>query len=315
MACFNPLEGFRLRDGRFSRLAPSDCQTVPMVLACGGCIGCRLDKMREWQVRMVCESLSHENVLMAQLTYDDDNLPNDLSLNKVDYRLWLKRLRKFVGNKKIRFYLGAEYGDLSLRPHYHAILFGVGKDDFSDCLPYRKSGDHQLYKSEKFNELWGHGFCNFGDAKAGAFSYAAGYVVKKRTSASDARYTRVDPVSGKTWQVMPEFGAMSSGLGRAFFDEYRSDFAQSGFLVVDGKQVAIPPYFKNKLRNSFETSGAHSGDGFVIDDLEIAMAKRREFADSDDAVFNSTPERRAVREECQLIRVRAFERNRVSHDE
>lgn len=315
MACYNPLEGFRLRDGRFSRVAPADCQTVPMTLACGGCIGCRLDKVLEWKVRMHCEALLHSDVLMAQLTYDDDHLPNDLSLNKVDYRLWLKRFRKFFGNKKLRFYLGAEYGDVTFRPHYHAILFGVGLGDFPDVQHYKMSGDHKLYKSEKFNELWGHGFCNFGDAKAGAFSYAAGYVVKKRTSGDDARYKRVDPLSGKSWQVMPEFGAMSSGLGREFFDQYRCDFERSGFLVVDGVKAAIPPYFKNKLRGSVSTPGAEVGDGFVIDDLEIAMAARREAADSDEAVWNSSPERLKVREECKILRVKAFDRNRVTHDD
>lgn len=60
------------------------------------------------------------------------------SLNRVDFRLWLKRVRVYYErqfNKKLpafTYFCVGEYGEKSYRPHYHALFFGL--DD--DCLNF-----------------------------------------------------------------------------------------------------------------------------------------------------------------------------------
>ena len=71
----------------------------------------------------------HEENSFLTLTFDDQHLPVDYSVSTRDMQLFIKKLRKQVQPKQVRFYLGAEYGDLNLRPHYHIILFG---HDFQD---------------------------------------------------------------------------------------------------------------------------------------------------------------------------------------
>ena len=98
------------------------------ILPCGQCYACRLNKSRDWATRCVLEAKMHDKNCFITLTYNDDNLPQDLSLHKEDFVKFMKRLRKNTG-EKIRFYMAGEYGSLYQRPHYHACLFGYRPDD------------------------------------------------------------------------------------------------------------------------------------------------------------------------------------------
>ena len=63
------------------------------------------------------------------LTYNDNNLPHDLSLNHSHFQKFFKRLRKSLPFKTVRYYMCGEYGDEFKRPHYHACIFN---HDFPD---------------------------------------------------------------------------------------------------------------------------------------------------------------------------------------
>lgn len=65
-----------------------------MELPCGQCIGCRLDRARAWAARCLHEAESYQDNCFLTLTYDDDHLPKDNSLNKRDIILFIKKLRK-----------------------------------------------------------------------------------------------------------------------------------------------------------------------------------------------------------------------------
>lgn len=72
-----------------------------------------------------------ESAFFCTLTYNDTallGLPFHGSSNlrmplKYHYQRWLKRLRKALQPAKVRYFLCHEYGDESLRPHYHVILY------------------------------------------------------------------------------------------------------------------------------------------------------------------------------------------------
>ena len=67
--------------------------------------------------------------MFLTLTYNDDNLPSDVGLHKDDLQRFFKRLRKALDTKKIRYFACGEYGDTTSRPHYHAIVFGLGLNE------------------------------------------------------------------------------------------------------------------------------------------------------------------------------------------
>ena len=90
-------------------------------------------------MRIMSEVSVHDGVFVT-LTYNDENCPRDYQLNKVDYQLYLKRLRQNLARsrapaRKIKYYCVGEYGEIGSehdyyntgfgRPHYHLIISGL----------------------------------------------------------------------------------------------------------------------------------------------------------------------------------------------
>lgn len=250
MACFDP----RSTAGFFS-LKKEMPDPKPTTLPCGQCIGCRVDKAREWSIRLQHEAQTYEEsfdgprpTLALTLTYETP--PPGNSLNKTDIRNFFKRLRK-NSRQKIRYYQCGEYGDQNLRPHHHAIIFGLSVDD----AKLWKRGKSDQYVSPFLTETWGHGFVTFGLASPAAMGYVAGYVTKKLREDPNglSRLDRVDPTTGETWQVLPEFATMSrgrgfyAGIGSRWFHQYWRDVYPEDVVTYRSRnkmlQAKPPKYY------------------------------------------------------------------------
>lgn len=190
----------------------------------------------------------HEENSFLTLTFDDQHLPVDYSVSTRDMQLFMKKLRKQVQPKQVRFYLGAEYGDLNQRPHYHIILFG---HDFSDKKHFKKNHQGQwLYTSSSLDKLWPYGHASLGDVTFESAAYVARYCTKKiGGDQADAHYLRVHPLHGFICRVKPEFSLMSRrpGIGQSWFDKYRSDVFPSDQCIVNGRAVSMPRYYLKQL--------------------------------------------------------------------
>ena len=142
------------------------------VFGCGQCLPCRINRRRIWQARLVLESLMHEHSAFVTLTYDEENLPKDNSLNPKEFQKWIKRLRKEYSPKKLRYFGVGEYGDKSDRPHYHAILYGVepcwkGQSMFDkegQCCP----------PCDRISKTWGKGLVFIGTVTPDSAGYCSG---------------------------------------------------------------------------------------------------------------------------------------------
>ena len=90
------------------------------------------------------ERKSHEFNSFITLTFDDEHMPADRSLNyRRDFQPFIKRMRRRMG--QLRFFMCGEYGDDNFRPHYHACIFGM---DFYDKKPWKKtSSGFQIFRS------------------------------------------------------------------------------------------------------------------------------------------------------------------------
>lgn len=243
MPCYHPREAWysaeRNANGKRPLVfdATKGLSTHPVTLPCGGCLGCRLDKSREWSIRLLHERASHDLASFVTLTYSDQNLPHNGSLDLRHATLFLKRLRKLHAkhnDNKIRFYMCGEYGDLTHRPHYHAILFGV---DFADKKKH--SNNHQgdtIYRSDTLNNVWGLGHCTTGNVTKASCEYVARYTMKK--------------INGKMAEEhyqgrKPEFATMSlkPGIGHDFYHKYKTNLLTRDFVTTKGKQAPVPKYY------------------------------------------------------------------------
>ena len=267
-----------------------------MQVACGQCIGCRLERSRQWAVRCMHEIHMYEKNCFITLTYDEEHLPKDYSLDMRHFQLFMKRLRKKHGNG-IRFFHCGEYGDAKERPHYHAILFNF---DFDDRKLWKLSNGVPVYTSESLEKLWGKGFCTVGAATFQSAAYVARYVLKKRTGPGSARYyERMDPETGEIFELKPEYVTMSRrpGIGKDWIEEYWSDVWPHDYVVVNAHKTRPPRFYEKQLEAA--DPSAHKQV------KRERKAKNLQFAD------NQTPERLLVREKVQQSRLDRLKREGV----
>lgn len=285
MGCNNPLVGFYSRDVNKSGLRSlvfshsASHSGVAVRVPCGQCIGCRLERARQWAVRLMHEKRLHKESVFLTLTYDDDHCPNGLV--KRDFQLFMKRLRKSY-DAPLRYYACGEYGENTFRPHYHAIVFGLLLVDRG-----RTTSDG-YYSSDLISKAWPFGQHTCGEVTFRSCAYVARYVCGKVTgSNSEAHY------HGRC----PEFALMSRrpGIGAGWFDKYGRETYLHDSVVIEGREVR-PPRFYDSLNDKVDSSRM----------VEVRrMRRRRAMLAMDD----NTVDRRRVKEQLARLKLLRFERD------
>jgi len=218
----------------------------PQQIACGQCIGCRLERSRVWAVRIANEASLYQNNCFITLTYAPEHLPANGSLVLEHFQLFLKRLRKKYGSN-IRFFHCGEYGESLGRPHYHACLLNF---DFPDKRHTRVTPRGDLaYESKSLSMLWPFGRHEIGELTFESAAYCARYVTKKVTgNAADAHYSRVDFETGEIISLKPEYTTMSRrpGIGAPFLQRFAKDVYSGDCVVLKGGAKIPPPKFYDK---------------------------------------------------------------------
>lgn len=246
-------------------------------------------KAQDWQTRLTHEASQHDASSFLTLTYSDEHLPPDYSLCVRDLQLFMKRFRKSMEPERLRFFAVGEYGDVNLRPHYHAIIFGY---DFPDKYYWRRSpAGYPLYRSPELEKLWTLGNAEIGSVTPESSGYVARYCLQKVNGfQAPDHYSRHNPYTGEVTRVKPEFIVSSRrpGIGGNWLEKYGStDLFPSDFVVIDGSKKPVPAYYLRKQ----------------VEQVQLEIKKKRQEA-ALQRQDNNTPERLAVREE--VLRLRAI---------
>lgn len=225
MACYSPINCWRHPDP-YEGDGPLHFQPQPcppyerLQVPCGKCTGCRADQSLMWSIRAYHESTLHLKNSFLTLTYSDNNLPSDGKIVKRDLQLFFKRLRKQYGPKSLRYIACGEYGDVTNRPHYHAIIFG--QDFRADKIDLNSD----MYTSPSLAEKWGLGNVSLMPVTMASICYVCGYVFKKND----------DP---DTFSLM----SRRPGIGHDWLDKYRDDLRRTGTVTIEGKEYPVPPRY------------------------------------------------------------------------
>ena len=298
MPCYHPLKGWIGDGGKvtFSRNHSKSKNRID--LPCGRCIGCRLEKSREWAARCYHEASLYQDSMFVTLTYSDEHLPEHGTLVKAHPQKFLKRLRKHLYPNWIRFYMCGEYGDTTERPHYHLLIFG---HRFPDAYPWNHKRGNTTYRSDTLERLWPYGHSDFGNVTFQSAAYVARYIIKKQNGDNAIyEYGEPDPETGEVIQTrIPPYTCMSlgkvtdpkdpdydirkqGGIGYGWYQKYKNDLFPADRLVLqDGKEMPVPKYYRELLKRE---------DPDLYDQLRkqrIEKAKKSP---------DNTPERLAVRE-------------------
>lgn len=218
-----------------------------IMVPCGKCTACRIKRATEWKFRLLAElPYWNYNAVFLTLTYDDEHLPLDRGLQVEDLKKFWKRLRKDLvndgryhldkNNKKVadlKYYACGEYGDTTLRPHYHAIVYGL---DYCENDRQLVIDNWQLCDSLRFKKSSGNEK-GFAPVSADDIGYVTGYIQKKLSG------NMADEVYGDR---KPPFSVSSRGLGLRWAED-NAERLQSGVLTMNGNKITIPRYYIKKL--------------------------------------------------------------------
>lgn len=247
MACKWPIDAFRPANGGPIRFKPpSDGRAyTPIQIPCGYCILCREEHARQAAVRIVHESMMHDRNCFITLSYNDTHLPTHNGLQYSDLRKFIKRMRNRMG--KFRFYAVGEYGDRSMRPHYHACVFGM---DFTEDMIVLKEKPHRLWTSPYLEEAWGLGMVSVGALTFETARYTASYVTKKLKSKQ--QYVRVDEETGELIPLEQPRAVMSDNIGKEWWKLWRQGVEDHDRVIINGRPQKPPKAYDKWLKESNE---------------------------------------------------------------
>lgn len=249
MPCYGPLQAFYPKAGSGSNrlvFKKTDSETgIAISVPCGKCIGCKLEHSRQWAMRCMHEKRLHTESAFVTLTYDPKHLPDGGTLVKRDLQLFMKRYRKIAGDG-VRFFACGEYGEKSLRPHYHVLLLNK---DFVDKRPIKTGSEYTLYASKLLSQLWTAGSHVIGDVNFESAAYVARYCTKKITGPKAAAH-----YGGRE----PEFLVMSRrpGIGTGYLEKYKSEIYAHDNVIINGVPSSVPRFYDTKYASLSDTCEA-----------------------------------------------------------
>lgn len=312
----------RNENGKYSIVFnKKESEGVSVQLPCGQCIGCRLERSRQWAVRCMHEASLYKDNCFLTLTFNNDNLNSDGSLVKRDFVLFMKRLRKKFGSK-IRFFHCGEYGSKLSRPHHHACIFNF---DFPDKVLWTVRDGIKLYRSKSLEKLWPYGFCTIGSVTFESAAYVARYITKKITGKkAESHYEKINKETGEVVKIVPEYITMSRrpGIARAWFEKFKDDVYPSDFVIIRNNIKCKPPKYYDKIYDEMtldETNGYRVITGYKEFDYinlttssKMRKIKMERKCRASAHTYDNTFDRLRVREEIQSTRseklIRGYEK-------
>lgn len=300
MTCYHPITAWRSQEGRgangrwplvFNKR--DGYEDLEVQIPCGQCVGCRLDRSRQWAIRCVHEASLYKDNCFLTLTFDDEHLRSN-SLYPRDFTLFMKRLRKMYG-AGIRFFHCGEYGSINKRPHHHAIIFNF---DFPDKIFWKPNNGYPIYRSPSLEELWPFGYSSIGAVTFESAAYVARYIMKKITG-DDA----VSHYKG----IIPEYVTMSRrpGIAYEWFRRFKDDVFPNDYVVIRNNIKARPPRYYDNLYDSINNSYISIDNKPISLDCIKYRRKLKARIHSADATYR----RLRVREQCQLNKLDLLVRN------
>lgn len=255
-------------------------QEVP----CGKCIACRLERSRQWAMRIMNEARFYESSLFITLTYNNDNLPfapfYNVESGELEQRpalvpehlkKFMKDLRRYFdyhyGHQGIRFFGCGEFGDSYARPHFHVILFNCFFDDQKHWFS-RKVDGRTVWTdtSEILSKIWKKGITTVSDVTYESASYVARYCLKKQIGKNvkkqrvEQRFVLLDEedydliednhILDCDWVHEFTRSSRRPGIGRNYYEEHKQEMYSTDEMFVstkDGVLSVKPCKYYDKL--------------------------------------------------------------------
>ena len=209
-----------------------------IIIPCGKCLPCKMRKRSSWSFRLVQELRYSKSAYFVTLTYDDIHVPclgYVIEPDVVDegiiemkreavlfFKLLRKRNKQLWPKVKLSYYLTAERGAETKRPHFHAIIFNLNDDYEKSLLDAWK--DQETKKPKGMIQIY--------PANEAMINYVTGYFLEEEKDTL--------------------FNHISKGLGLSYLQEngfHHRDNDKHYVTTSSGVKVNMPRYYKNKIFN------------------------------------------------------------------
>lgn len=245
--------------------------STPIYVGCGKCYFCLQERRKSWFIRNLEELRNKVNLMstFVTLTYDDEYLPHNKDgfpvFVKRDVQLFLDRFRKALlklGKGRFKYFLVSEYGDVTGRPHYHALFY---HDNVIEPLLYSKIL-RDAWSKCSLDIDWHY-------LNEAEISYCTNYVLSYIYSAKNALERPFMLCSRRP------------SIGYSFFDNklkvedsYRGDFV--GYSDFQNR-YKLPRYYKDKIFSDDERFDiVESYLDWLRDQEELTRLERRRLGDA-----------------------------------
>lgn len=201
-----------------------------IAVPCGKCLACLSNKRSDWAFRLMQEYKVASSAFFVTLTYSEKYKPAN-GVSKRHLQLYFKRLRKRVqtdGKSPVRYYAVGEYAPITLRPHYHAIIFNADEKSIRESW--------QLFNKVR-DRLEPIGIVHLGKVTEASVQYTLKYIVQK-----------ADFPDG----LNPSFSIMSRGhgLGANYLSDSMVEWHRVGkrvYAMDSGVKRRLPRFYKEKI--------------------------------------------------------------------
>lgn len=230
-------------------------------VACGKCYACRLSRINTWVTRATFEMRKYNNkACMLTLTYNNDYM-NNPSLDYADFQGFMKRLRYYLGNRKIVFIAVGEYGFKSDRKHFHALLINVTRDDL-----------------KSISKAWTFGFSYVKNADVNSLRYILKYSFKQQFKSKDYYNKKglKEPMFQCSKGISKDFALNGKNIDR---------YLNQGYISINGKPQPIPRYFFKLLKDRGYINDTYNYDNLDYNDMLKKHLQRFIHQDKVDDIF------------------------------
>lgn len=216
-------------------------QKHSILCTCGKCEECLKQYQNDWMTRMHAELKRSHVAVFFTLTYNEDSVPKVAdptsgelfdTVSKDDLQSWLKTMRENRRKRGLstdyRWYCSSEYGPVTLRPHYHGLIFGLS---LRDVMPWLKRWEHTrgFFSAREINLL------NQKDALC-SLRYVAKYCSKGAFENPLVRAGLVEPT----------FHLISKSLGKNYLNDNKRNYYLA--LDITNKRDACGQYLDSYIQ-------------------------------------------------------------------
>lgn len=240
--------------------------TREIALPCGWCVGCRLDNARMWSLRMMHELRYSTNCHFITLTYADKYLPDHADLKYEHLRDFFKRARHlFQGelsptsrrptrhvvtpsSPAFRYFACGEYGDKTMRPHYHFCAY-----DFKipDLRFFKQTKTGPYFISQALADCWQHGHVITCPLDWASAQYVSGYVTKKMNVHEGVRLISPANEDEEAEYYTIQRAFQSKGLGLRWYQEHQKEVWDLDACLYSNKYLTkVPRYYFKQLQDT-----------------------------------------------------------------